>query len=201
MEILTVLFSLLSCYFCFRFQYSSQHSFSSTVNLWFFNFEFRHSVVLSCNYYLNKKSTQQSICRLLQSVSTFKHFKGRHETKIFVIKYKKRLDHLVEALRYKPGGRGLDSRWGYWDFSLAYSLRPRYGPGFDSASNRNKKGKVTPVQVWTEPQGSRRLRLPDFQIIGTWKWQGFSPKHQPPSPPGNIRWYSIVLKVESKSES
>jgi hypothetical protein len=25
---------------------------------------------------------------------------------------------LVEALRYKPEGRGFDSRWGYWDFSL-----------------------------------------------------------------------------------
>ena len=25
---------------------------------------------------------------------------------------------LVEALRYKPEGRGFDSRWGDWDFSL-----------------------------------------------------------------------------------
>jgi hypothetical protein len=25
---------------------------------------------------------------------------------------------LVEALRYNPEGRGLDSRWGYWNFSL-----------------------------------------------------------------------------------
>jgi len=25
---------------------------------------------------------------------------------------------LVEALRYKPEGRGLDSRWSYWNFSL-----------------------------------------------------------------------------------
>jgi hypothetical protein len=25
---------------------------------------------------------------------------------------------LVEALRYKPGGRGFDSRWFYQDFSL-----------------------------------------------------------------------------------
>jgi hypothetical protein len=23
---------------------------------------------------------------------------------------------LVEALRYKPEGRGFDSRWGYWNF-------------------------------------------------------------------------------------
>jgi hypothetical protein len=25
---------------------------------------------------------------------------------------------LVEELRYKPKGRGFDSRWGHWDFSL-----------------------------------------------------------------------------------
>ena len=25
---------------------------------------------------------------------------------------------LVEALRYKPEGRGLDSRWCHWNFSL-----------------------------------------------------------------------------------
>ena len=27
---------------------------------------------------------------------------------------------LVEALRYKPEGRGFDSRWCHWNFSLAY---------------------------------------------------------------------------------
>jgi len=26
--------------------------------------------------------------------------------------------HLVEALRYKPEGRGFDSRWCHWNFSL-----------------------------------------------------------------------------------
>jgi len=25
--------------------------------------------------------------------------------------------HLVEALRYKPEGRGFDSRWCHWNFS------------------------------------------------------------------------------------
>jgi len=34
---------------------------------------------------------------------------------------------LVEALRYKPEGRGFDT-----------ILRPHYGPRVDSASNRNK---------------------------------------------------------------
>ena len=29
------------------------------------------------------------------------------------------------------------------------------------------KGKAIPLQAWTGPQGSRRLRLPDFKTIGT----------------------------------
>ena len=45
---------------------------------------------------------------------------------------------LVEALRYKPEGRGFDSRWCHWNFLLTLSLRPHYGPGADSASNRNE---------------------------------------------------------------
>jgi hypothetical protein len=29
------------------------------------------------------------------------------------------------------------------------------------------KGKAIPLQTWTDPEGSRRLRLPDFKIVGT----------------------------------
>jgi len=39
--------------------------------------------------------------------------------------------HLSEALRYTPEVRG-------WKFSLTLSFRPHYGPGVDSASNRNE---------------------------------------------------------------
>ena len=39
------------------------------------------------------------------------------------------LAQLVEALRYKPEGRGFDSRWG----SMACSFRLHHGLGFDSA--------------------------------------------------------------------
>jgi len=45
---------------------------------------------------------------------------------------------LVEALRYNSEGRGFDSRCCHWNFSLTYSFRPHYGPGIDSASNRNE---------------------------------------------------------------
>jgi hypothetical protein len=45
---------------------------------------------------------------------------------------------LVEALRYKPEGRGFDSRWCHWNLSLKLSFRPHCGPGVDSTSNRNE---------------------------------------------------------------
>ena len=45
---------------------------------------------------------------------------------------------LVEALRYKLEGRGFDSWWSHWNFSLTQSFQPHYGPGVDSASNRNE---------------------------------------------------------------
>jgi len=44
---------------------------------------------------------------------------------------------LVEAMRYKPEGRGFDSCWFHWKFAF----RSHYGPVFDSASNRNEYQK------------------------------------------------------------
>jgi hypothetical protein len=37
------------------------------------------------------------------------------------------------------------------------------------------KGKAIPLQAWTGPEGSRRLRLPDLKTIGTWRWLGCQP--------------------------
>jgi hypothetical protein len=32
------------------------------------------------------------------------------------------------------------------------------------------KNKAIPLRAWAIPEGSRRLRLPDFKTIGTWRW-------------------------------
>jgi hypothetical protein len=42
---------------------------------------------------------------------------------------------MVEALWYKPEGRGFDCRWGHWTFQLTKSFQLHYGPGVDLASN------------------------------------------------------------------
>jgi hypothetical protein len=36
--------------------------------------------------------------------------------------------------------------------------------------NSQIKGKANPVQAWTDPEGSRRVRLPGFKTIGTYRW-------------------------------
>jgi len=45
---------------------------------------------------------------------------------------------LLEALRYKPEGRGFDALLRHLSFSLTKTFRPQYGPGVDSASNANE---------------------------------------------------------------
>jgi hypothetical protein len=44
------------------------------------------------------------------------------------------------------------------------------------------KGKAIPLWAWTGPEGSKRLRLPDFKTGG----KVVSPTHWLPLPPGNI---------------
>ena len=40
----------------------------------------------------------------------------------------------------------------------------RYG---EYLTDYKGKGKATPLQAWTGPEGSRMLRLPDFKTIST----------------------------------
>jgi len=62
------------------------------------------------------------------------------------------------------------------------------------------KDKSIPSQAWTGPWVSRRLRLPYFKAVGTWRWYGqpyapaaFTP---PPLPPRKYTWYPFLLEAE-----
>ena len=44
------------------------------------------------------------------------------------------------------------------------------------------KGKAIPLQAWTGPEGSRRVRFPDFKIMARESGKVVSPKHRPPLP-------------------
>ena len=45
---------------------------------------------------------------------------------------------VVEVLCYKSEGRWFDPSWCHWIFIDIKSFRSHYGPGVDSASNRNE---------------------------------------------------------------
>jgi len=59
------------------------------------------------------------------------------------------------------------------------------------------KEKATPLQAWTDPEGSRRLRLPDFKTIGTRRWYGCQPYAPAAFTPRKYSWYSLLLEAES----
>jgi hypothetical protein len=51
--------------------------------------------------------------------------------------------------------------------------------------NLGKKGKAVPLQTWSGPEGSRKLRFPDFMTTAQDGGKVVSLTHQPPLLPGN----------------
>ena len=51
--------------------------------------------------------------------------------------------------------------------------------------HRKLKGKSVPLQAWSGPEGSRRLRFPDFMTMAQDSGKVVSLTHRPPLPPGN----------------
>ena len=47
------------------------------------------------------------------------------------------------------------------------------------------KGKTVPLQAWSGPEGSRKLRFPDFMTTAQDGGKVVSLTHRPPLPPGN----------------
>jgi len=47
------------------------------------------------------------------------------------------------------------------------------------------KGKALPLQAWSSPEGSRKLRFPDFMTTAQGGGKVVSLTHRPPLPPGN----------------
>jgi len=46
-------------------------------------------------------------------------------------------------------------------------------------------GKAVPSQAWSGPEGSRKLRFPDFMTTAQEGGKVVSITHRPPLPPGN----------------
>ena len=55
----------------------------------------------------------------------------------------------------------------------------------NSFHNNKVKGKAVPLQAWTGPEGSGKLRLPDFVTMAQDGGKVVSLMHRPPLPPEN----------------
>jgi hypothetical protein len=49
----------------------------------------------------------------------------------------------------------------------------------------HRKGKAVPLQAWSGPEGSTKLRFPDYMTTAQDSGNVVSLAHRPPLPPGN----------------
>jgi hypothetical protein len=66
-----------------------------------------------------------------------------------------------------------------------------------SISTLSDKVKQSHYRPGSGPEGCRRLRLPDFKTISTWRWQGCQPSTPATFTPRKYSWYSFLLEAES----
>ena len=59
------------------------------------------------------------------------------------------------------------------------------------------KGKAVPLKAWTGPEGSRKLRLPDFVTTAQGGGKFVILSHRPHLPLRKYSWYSFLLEVKS----
>jgi len=52
-------------------------------------------------------------------------------------------------------------------------------------SSSSSKGKAVPLQAWSDPEGSRNLRFPDFMTTAQDGGKVVNLTHRPPLPHGN----------------
>jgi len=63
--------------------------------------------------------------------------------------------------------------------------------------SRTGKVKAVPLQAWSDPEDSRKLRFPDFTTMAQYGGKVVSLTHRPPLPRSKCSWYSFLLETES----
>jgi len=53
------------------------------------------------------------------------------------------------------------------------------------SKDQQRRGKAVPLQAWSGPEGSRKLRFPDFMTTAQDGGKVVSLTNRPPLPPGN----------------
>ena len=85
------------------------------------------------------------------------------------------------ATRYGLDCPRIEPRWG-----ARFSAHVHTGPGAHPDSYTMGKGKTVPLQARRAPEGTRKLRFPDFMTTAQDGGKVVSLTHRPPLPPGNI---------------
>ena len=69
---------------------------------------------------------------------------------------------------------------------MYFRLITRYADKNSASKGKGKgKGKAVPLQAWSGPEGSRKLRFPDFMTTAQDGGKVVSLTHRPPLPPGS----------------
>jgi len=73
------------------------------------------------------------------------------------------------------------------EISLPHSQMPATCPYHEPARHylTKQKGKAVPLQAWSDPECSRKLRFPDFMSAAHDGGKVVSFTYRPPLPPGN----------------
>ena len=67
-----------------------------------------------------------------------------------------------------------------------YKIKNNQNNSYDFSTHPVKiKGKSVPLQAWSGPEGSRKLRFPDFMTTAQGGGKVVSHMHRPHLPPGN----------------
>ena len=69
--------------------------------------------------------------------------------------------------------------------SLHFSQNPISEPRRHPNKLSKGKGKAVPLQAWSGPEGSRKLKFQDFMTTAQDGGKVVSLTHRPPLPPGN----------------
>ena len=82
----------------------------------------------------------------------------------------------MSSCRSAPYNKGEKTSLNEWITSRVHTVIPLY-IGY--------KGVAVPLQAWSGPEGSRKLRFPDFMTTAQDSGKVVGLTHQPPLPPGN----------------
>ena len=76
------------------------------------------------------------------------------------------------------------------------AVRPIYGL-LGVKRLRHKIKKISPITSQRSPEGSRKLRFPDYVTMAQDGGKVVSPRHRPLFTPRKYSWYSFLLEAES----